>query len=122
MNKISIIALSALILIGAGTYAAEAYKGDPSKLGPNCTPAEHDAVSKAITVGDYDSWKSLMSGRGRASEVVTKENFSKFREAYMLRLDGKTVEANKIRAELGLGLKNGSGKSGGQRMGMHNNK
>ena len=56
-----------------------------------------------------------MQGRGRVSQVITKDNFAKFAEAHELAEQGKLEEAKKIRLELGLGLQNGSGQ--GMRMG-----
>ena len=56
-----------------------------------------------------------MQGRGRVTQVVNKDNFAKFAQAHELAEQGKTDEANKIKAELGLGLRNGTGM--GQGMG-----
>jgi len=73
-------------------------------------------MTKAFEKNDYNAWKNLMQGKGRVTQVVNKDNFSKFAQAHKLALEGKTAEANKIRTELGLGLQNGSGR--GQGMGM----
>jgi len=47
--------------------------------------------------------------------VITEENFARFAEAHRLALEGKTDEANQIRAELGLGQgqRNGDGQGRG---------
>lgn len=89
-----------------------AYKGNPEVQGPNYTPERHEEMEKVFESKDFDSWKSLMQNRGRVSEVVTKENFDRFVEMRNLRLEGKTDEANQIRAELGLG--NGQGRGNGK--------
>lgn len=116
MNK-KILTVSTLAL-GAGmlfftSQGALAYKGDPSTLGPNCTPERHESMLKAFENEDYNSWKDLMQGKGRVTQVVNKGNFAKFAEMHKFRLEGNTDEANKIRTELGLGLGNGAGKGTG---------
>lgn len=122
LNKKFLIGTSMLLatagLVGSALYAS-AYQGDPNVKGPNYTAERHDAMTKAFENNDYNAWKELMAGRGRATQVVNEGNFSKFAEAHKLALEGKTDEANKIRTELGLGLRNGSGN--GQGMGMYRN-
>ncbi len=98
-------------IISAGTATVFAYQGNPSTLGPNYSVERHEAMTKAFVAKDYSAWKNLMQGRGRVTQVVNKDNFSKFAEAHALAEQGKTVEAQKIRQELGLGQHNGSGKS-----------
>ncbi len=118
MNKTSILlGLTALVIGGAAIapQAVLAYRGDPAVKGPNYTEERHTAMEKAFENRDYNAWKTLMTGRGRATQVVNAQNFSKFAQAHELAEQGKTDEANKIRAELGLGLQNGTGK--GQGMG-----
>lgn len=97
-------------LLGAGVSTALAYKGNPTVKGPNYSVERHNAMTKAFENKDYDTWKTLMQGKGKVSQVINKDNFSKFAEVQQLTLQGKTVEAQKIRQELGLGLQNGSGK------------
>ena len=108
-----VIGVSALLLGASALFpiTASAYQGDPAVKGPNYTAERHDAMQKAFASKDYDAWKSLMQGRGRMSQVITKDNFAKFAEAHNLALQGKTAEAAAIRTELGLG--NGSGACGG---------
>jgi hypothetical protein len=101
--------------ISAGS--ALAYRGDPKVQGPNYSTERHTAMTKAFENKDYTAWKNLMQNRGIASKVITEANFAKFVEAHNLALQGKTVEAQKIRQELGLGLQNGSGRNGGGMMG-----
>ena len=64
-------------------------------------------MEKAFETKDYNAWKELMNGRGRATQVVNKDNFAKFAQIHELMEEGKIDEANKIRAELGLGQCNG---------------
>jgi hypothetical protein len=70
-------------------------------------------MEKAFENGDYNAWKTLMDGKG-AIRIVNAENFNRFAEAHKLTLEGKTDEAKAIRAELGLGQKNGEGNGFGQ--------
>lgn len=118
MNKTSILFAVTALVIGAAVLfpqAVQAYRGDPNVKGPNYTEQRHEAMEKAFENKDYNAWKTLMAGRGRATQVVNAENFAKFAEAHELAEQGKTDEANKIRAELGLGLHNQTGM--GQGMG-----
>jgi hypothetical protein len=123
MNKKSILlGLTALTIGGAviAPQAVLAYRGDPTVMGPNYTEERHTAMEKAFETKDYNAWKTLMAGRGRVTQVVNAQNFSKFAEAHELAEQGKTAEANKIRAELGLGLHNGSGMGQGMGYGRTN--
>lgn len=112
MIKKSIL-FGVLGLVAAGTVAysaqALAYRGNPGETGPNYSPERHEQMEKAFENNDYNAWKSLMNGRGRATDVVNEGNFSRFAEAHRLTEEGKTDEANKIREELGLGQRDGSG-------------
>lgn len=109
-----VLGLGALVLsfgiIGASTNIASAYRGDPTVKGPNYSVERHEAMTKAFETNNYDAWKDLMKGKGRVIQVINKDNFAKFAEAHALAVQGKTAEAQKIRQELGLGLRNGSGK------------
>jgi len=114
MNKHTIVAsILVLGLMVGGAVSVSAYQGDPNVKGPNYTEERHTAMTKAFAEKNYQAWKNLMQGTGRATQVVNEKNFAKFAEAHALALQGKTDEAAKIRAELGLGLKNGSGKGQG---------
>jgi hypothetical protein len=118
MNKTSILfGLTALVVGGVivAPQAVQAYRGDPNVTGPNYTEERHAAMEQAFTNKDYNAWKEQMAGRGRVTQVVNADNFARFAEAHELAEQGNTEEANKIRAELGLGLHNGSGMN--QRMG-----
>lgn len=117
MNKKSIIIGAIALILGGLTIAtpALAYKGDPNVKGPNYTAERHEAMTKAFANNDYNAWKKLMTGKGRVTQVINKDNFAKFAQAHKVGPE----EAKKIRAELGLGLGNGSGK--GQGMGYGRN-
>lgn len=111
MKKIT-LGLGALAVIGiAGLFASAvfAYQGDPTVKGPNYSTDRHAAMEQAFENKDYNAWKGLMAGNGRVMQIINKDNFANFAEAHDLVEQGKTVEAQKIRQELGLGLNNGSG-------------
>lgn len=118
MTKTTIfLGLTALVLGGAvlAPQAVFAYRGHPAVKGPNYTEERHAAMEKAFETNDYNAWKALMSGKGRVTQVINAQNFPKFAQAHELAEQGKFDEANKIKAELGLGLRNGAGT--GQGMG-----
>jgi hypothetical protein len=123
--KTTTIGLGAAVLALAGMAALVgstfAYQGNPAAHGPLYSAERHTAMEKAFENKDYEAWKSLMQDRGqtRVTQVVNKDNFAKFAEAHELAEEGKTVEAQKVRQELGLGLRNGSGRGMGQGRGMH---
>jgi hypothetical protein len=111
---VATLALGALVIIPNIT---QAYRGDATVKGPNYTVERHDAMEKAFDNKDFTAWQKLMTGRGRVTQVINKDNFAKFAEIHKLSEEGKTVEDQKLRAELGLGLHNGQGKGQGQGMG-----
>jgi len=120
MNKKNItLGISALALGGMlmAPKLVSAYQGDPSTKGPNCTPERHEAMEQAFENNDYTAWKELMNGKGRVTQVVNEENFTRFAEAHRLAEEGDLDGAKQIRQELGLGLKNGSGQSQQSRQG-----
>jgi hypothetical protein len=117
MNKKSILVGATVLILGGLVMSpklAGAYQGDPNVQGPNCTPERHEAMVQAFDNNDYNTWKELMSGKGKVSQVITEENFARFAEAYKLAQDGKLDEAKQIRQELGLGLGNRNGSGDGQ--------
>jgi hypothetical protein len=73
-------------------------------------------MQKAFDNNDFISWQKLMEGKGRVTQVINKDNFAKFAEIHKLLQEGKKEEAQKLRAELGLGLQNGMGRGMGQGM------
>lgn len=118
------LGLGALLLsfgiISASAGTALAYRGDLAVKSPNCSLERHEAMKKAFETNNYDAWKNLMKGKGRVMQVINKDNFAKFAQAHTLAQQGKIVEAQKIRQELGLGLHNGSGKTlGGMGRGIN---
>jgi len=111
MKKTAIVLGITAVVLGGVLFTSQsvfAYKGDPNVKGPNYTAERHTAMEAAFAKKDFNAWKKLMEGRG-ATQKVTAQNFAKFVEAHNLAEAGKTDAANKIRAELGLGLKNGTG-------------
>ncbi|MBT3356433.1 hypothetical protein HN784_01645 [bacterium] len=104
-SVIGLAALTAVVALGADNTLA--YRGDYSKQGPNYSEERHEIMEKAFEGSDYDAWKEQMDGRGRVTEVVTEENFNRFAEAHKLGQEGKTVEADEIRKELGLRTSDG---------------
>ena len=122
INKTVILGISALVLGGAviAPRVVEAYQGNPSVQGQNYTVERHEAMTKAFANKDYNTWRSLTANNnGRLAQVINQGNFGKFAEAHELALQGRTDEANRIRTELGLGLRDGSGS--GQGMGYGRN-
>jgi hypothetical protein len=77
-------------------------------------------MENAFEAKDYTSWKNLMGDKGRVTQVINKDNFAKFAEAYELAEKGDLAGAQKIRQELGLGLKNGAGNNLGNGNGRGN--
>ena len=126
MNKQSILlGTTALVLGGALLFpgTVDAYRGDPSVQGPNCTGERHEQMEQAFENNDYNAWNELMSGKGRVIQVVNEGNFARFAEAHELAEEGKLDEAKQVRQELGLGLRDGSGQGyKGQGMGRGQNR
>jgi hypothetical protein len=114
MNKI-ILGISAMALVlttsGLVTQSIEAYRGDPAIKGPDCSEERHAEMTKAFETKNYDAWKDLMDGKGRVTEIVNKNNFSKFAEAHKVAQNGDLEEAKKIRQEIGLGVGQGHDKN-----------
>ena len=124
MNK-KILTIGAAVLgtgmLLAGATKAFAYRGDPGVTGPNYSPERHEAMTQAFENNDYNAWKAQMQGKGRVTQVVNEGNFARFTEMHKLNLEGKTEEANQIKTELGLGLRDGSGSGTGQGNGYGRN-
>ncbi len=123
MNRKSIflgLTSLALITLAFAPKLINAYQGDPNVQGPNCTTERHEAMELAFENNDYNVWKNLMQGKGRVSQIVNESNFAQFSQAHQLAAEGRVEEANQIRAELGLGLRNGSGKGQAQGYGRTN--
>ncbi len=104
----------ALAIVAITATSASAYRGDPNEKGPNYSPERYEKMQNVFETGDYDAWVELMNGRGRVTQVVNAENFPRFIEAHKLALDGDLEGAKAIRAELGLGQRNGKGRGQGR--------
>ena len=138
MKKQTLIPALIIGLVTTTTLASSvfAYQGDYTKKGPNYTSERHAIMQNAFASNDYELWKTEMektNSSKRILSVINKDNFTKFVEANKLGLEGKTAEADKIRAELGLristsgplskgigqkqgrGMRNGTGCSCGQK-------
>lgn len=125
MNKTILSLLGITLGVGAlfaTTSSALAYRGDASIQGPNYTAERHEDMLRAFSKNDYNAWKQLSQGNGRVTQIVNKSNFAKYAEMHKLILAGKTDEANKIRTELGLGLRDGSGFGRGLGQGRNTNR
>jgi len=123
MKKTTLILGTLALVLGVTAISvnpALAYRGDITVKGPNYSTERHTAMLKIFENKDYNAWKKLMQNQGRVTQIINETNFAKFAEAHSLALQGKTVEAQKIRQELGLGLQNGLGKNSGG-MGMNRN-
>ncbi len=95
--------LMALVLGLGVSGSAFAYQGDFSKNGPNYTPDFEAQITEVLTNKDYYGWKDLIENKvrdGSVVDVITKDNFDKFVEAWKLANEGKIKEANSIRREL----------------------
>lgn len=106
--------IMALFLIGmiatGGLVSAYGFKDTPV-----FDEERHEAMETAFDNLDYDAWVNLMDGKGRVTEIINENNFATFAQIHEAREndDMKTVDA--LRAELGLGQKDGKGR----RDGMH---
>ncbi|HPN96926.1 MAG TPA: hypothetical protein PLK35_04130 [Candidatus Moranbacteria bacterium] len=118
---LGVLTLAGIGIIGGNLYAS-AYQGDAGKNGPNYSPERHEKIVSAINNNDYNAWKELMGNRGRVSQMINEQNFPRFAEMKRLMWEGKNDEADKIREELGLNMKNGNCgcKGNGQRNGQIN--
>jgi len=115
----AVLAVASLGLFAVANTQVLAYQGDYTKTGPNHTEEREAAMETVMTTNNYEAWKTLMTEDGRTPGVLkkidTKEEFTKFAQAYTLGQAGKTAEANVIRAELGLGNGSGSGNGSANR-------
>jgi hypothetical protein len=103
--------LASLVVLGwlaaASTFA---YQWNPWTTNPNPTdPVRHEAMQKALETNNYTTWKELMAGKWVLNKITTEEQFKSFiamRDAYA---EGDTTTYNKLKTELWLWLKDGSG-------------
>ncbi len=77
MSKKQVISLGVVSLFTAGVFllpgAADAYRGDPSIEGPNCTAERHEAMTAAFANNDYSAWQAQMNGKGAGEGQGTGE-------------------------------------------------
>lgn len=102
-NKLVMSSLMTLVLGLGVSGSAFAYQGDFSKDGPNYTSDFEAQITEMLINKDYNGWKDLIEnkvGDGRVVEIITKDNFDKFVEAWKLAREGKIKEANSIRRKL----------------------
>ena len=98
----------AVIVVGVlASSSASAYRGDYSIQGPEYSPERHSEIMEAMEGDDYEAWVKLMENRGRVTEIINEENFSRFTEARRLAMEGRYEEADAIREELGLRTRDG---------------
>jgi len=77
------------------------------------TTEQRDAIDKAITDNDYEAWVKLMENAPNKAEmlnVITKDNFSTFAKAHLLKQEAKTKMEEADEILTGLGVINGFGK------------
>ena len=121
MLKKQVISLGVVSLLTAGVFllptVVDAYRGDLSVQGPDCSPERHEAMTAAFANKDFSAWQELMNGKGRVTEVVNEANFERFAQAHQFAEEGKVEEARQIREEMGLGLGNGAGNGTGEGQG-----
>ena len=106
-NKILVGSLTVVMMGAFAVSSAFAYQGDYSKQGPDYSPERHSAMEAAMENNDYAAWSGLMADRGRITQVINAENFSRFAEAHQLAHAGDLDGADDIRAELGIRTRNG---------------
>lgn len=131
LTKLLAGTLSVAVMCAFAVFSAMAYQGDYSKQGPACSPERHMAMEEAFANNSYEAWSELMADRGRVTQVINAENFSRFVEARQLANEGDLEGADEIRKELGLrtcngekvgaGYGKGQGNEKGQRYGKMNN-
>ena len=114
------------LVLGLGVSGtALAYQGDYTKKGPNYTQEFESQMIKVMTNEDYEGWKNLIEnkvGNKRVTQVINKENFPKFVQAWKLAHEGNIKEANAIRKELNLRTSDGERPQNGDRNGDRNGK
>ncbi|NQV08972.1 hypothetical protein HQ529_03925 [Candidatus Woesearchaeota archaeon] len=125
--KKAITALFAVMIIGIMSIGfVSAYKGDITQKGPYFSEERHELMEQAFENNDYDAWKTLMTENGRnprVVDVVTEDNFATFAQIHEAKEAGDYETALALRAELGLGMKDGSGQGrqgSGMRMQQNN--
>jgi hypothetical protein len=123
-KKLLVVGMSAIAVMLAGVSAVSAYQGDYTKKGPDHTAEREAQMIKIFDTVDYQSWKEMMDGRGRITDVINEDNFATFVEARTLGKAGNVVEADKLRQKLGLRTSNGerAGRGHGKKSGNRGNR
>ncbi len=110
MNNKKIVATLlgiSLLAVGVGTYA---YQGTPGTQNPDCTDTErHTAVTQMFADKDYSSFQSLFADKGVARKITSEDQFLKFADLHAAKLAGDQEKMDALKADLGLGQRNGSG-------------
>ena len=123
-NTLIMSGLLALTL-GLGVSGTAFAAQDFSKKSPGYSQAFDSQMIKIMNENDYLGWRQLVQNKtGNIDPLITQANFPKFVEAWKLAREGNIKEANIIRKELGLRVRdenrNGNGMRQGHRM-MNNN-
>jgi hypothetical protein len=119
-NKVIVLGTLMLAVLGViafTTKQTDAYRGDPSQVGPNHTEEREAQMEVVFENLDYDGWVEIMTEDGRSPGVLNKvneDNFEDFVEARELAQEGNLQEANQIKQELGLGQGEMKRNGGGQ--------
>jgi len=91
------------LTLGLGLSGTAFAAQDFSKKSPSYNQMFDTQMTKVMTTNDYEGWRQLVLDKtGKVDPLITKDNFSKFAEAWSLAKEGKIKEANVIRKELGL--------------------
>ncbi len=91
------------LTLGLGLSGTAFAAQDFSKKSPGYSQVFDTQMTKVMMDNDYEGWKQLvLSKTGKVDPLITKDNFTKFAEAWKLAKEGKIKEANVIRKELGL--------------------
>ena len=103
-NRNTLIMRGLLALtLGLGLSGTAFAAQDFSKKSPSYNQMFDTQMTKVMTTNDYEGWRQLVLDKtGKVDPLITKDNFSKFAEAWSLAKEGKIKEANVIRKELGL--------------------
>lgn len=97
------------LALGLGVSGtALASQGDFTKGGPNYTPDFEAQITEVMTNKDYEGWKNLIEQKvgSEPTDVITKDNFDKFVQAWKLTNEGKIKEANALKRQLESGASN----------------
>ena len=112
-NKIILgIAAFTLSLVAINSLTkVEAYQGDVTKRGPNCTEEQHQEMLSTLKNKDYQTWLTKMNGKG-VTRFINNSNFSEFAEARLAAESGDQTKLNTFRAKYGMGQGRGQGMGG----------